>query len=76
MMDTPLSMHDASGIDPTLYSPLCNLLSTMFDFGVDYLHPTKAYQHDLPSLAPPKVQMTSSFSQTFQDSHTKNFMFG
>ena len=37
---------------------------TMFHFGVDYLHPTKEPQHDLPSLNPPKGEMASSFSWT------------
>ena len=37
---------------------------SMFHFGVDFLHPTKEPQHDLPSLAPPKGEMASSFSWT------------
>ena len=41
---------------------LCNLLSPMFHFGVDYLHPAKGHQHDLPSIAPPKGKMTKVFS--------------
>ena len=50
-------------ISPSNPTP-CNLLSTIFPFGVDYLHPTKGPQHDLPSLASPKGEMTSSFSWT------------
>ena len=34
-------------------------MCSMFYFGVDYLHPTKGPQHDLPSLAPPKGEMAS-----------------
>ena len=50
-------------IPPSLLLP-CNLLSDMFHPGVDYLRPTKEPQHDLPSLAPPKGEMTSSLSWT------------
>ena len=50
-------------ISPSIPS-LCNLLSPMFHFGVDYLHPAKAHQHDLPGITPPKGEMTSSFSWT------------
>ena len=39
---------------PCSLPTLCNLLSTMFDFGDDYLCPTKGTLHDLPSLASPK----------------------
>ena len=31
---------------------------------VDYLHPTRELQHDLPSLAPPQGEISSSFSWT------------
>ena len=54
---------------PPSIPTLCNLLSTMFHFGVAYLHPTRGNQHDLPSIAPPKGERTSSFSWT---SHFKN----
>ena len=39
-------------------------MSSMFHFDVDYLHPTKEPQHNLPSLALPKWEMTSFFSWT------------
>ena len=50
-------------IQPTLPT-LCNLNSTMFHFGDDYLCPTKGTLHDLPHLASPKGEMASSFSWT------------
>ena len=50
-------------IPPSILT-LYNILSTMFHFGVDFPHPTKAPQHDLPSLAPSKGKMPSSFSWT------------
>ena len=50
-------------IPPTLLLP-CNLMFSMFHFGVDYLHPNKETQHDLPSLAPPQWEMASSLSWT------------
>ena len=37
---------------------------SMFHFGVDYLHLTKEPHHDLPSLAPSKAEMASSFTWT------------
>ena len=43
---------------------LCNLGFPMFYFGVDFLHSPKEPQHDLPSLAPAKGEMGSSFSWT------------
>ena len=68
-----INLHDGHpdfhALMPVEYIPpsiptLCNLSSTMFHFGADYLHPTKGPQHDLPCLAPPKGEMTSSFSLT------------
>ena len=58
--------HSFYTLMPVEYIPhsiptLCHLLSTMFHFVVDYLHPTKGPQYDLSGLAPPKGQMTSSF---------------
>ena len=43
---------------------LCNLTFGMFHFDVDFLNSTKESQHDLPSQAPPKEEMASSFSWT------------
>ena len=62
MMDTPLSMSLLLGeyVPPSILT-LYNLLSSILHFGIDF---TKAPQHDLPSLAPPKGGMTCSFSWT------------
>ena len=49
---------------PPSIPTLCNQLSTLFHFGVDYLHPTKGPHHDLPSMPPPTGEMTSFFSWT------------
>ena len=49
---------------PLCIPTLCHLLSTMFHFGVDFLHSNQNTQHDLSSLALPKGEMTSSFSWT------------
>ena len=47
---------------PPSIPTLCNLMSTMSPFGVDFS--TEDTQHDLSSLASPKGEMTSSFSWT------------
>ena len=47
---------------PPYFPTFCNLLSTMFHCGDDYLCPSKGTLHDLPSLASPKGEMASSFS--------------
>ena len=64
-------------IPPSLPT-LCNLLSTMFDFGDDYLCPTKGTLHDLPSLASPKGEMASSFRwrSLFQSPMSSTLCFG
>ena len=66
-----INLHDEYPPPPPLYALMpgesippsllhhCNLMSSMLLFGVDYLHPTKEPQHDLPSLAPPKGEMSS-----------------
>ena len=65
MMDTP-SFHALMPLEyiPPSIPTLCNLLSTMFQFGDDNLCPTKGTGHDLSSLASPKGEMKSSFSWT------------
>ena len=50
-------------IPPSLVH-LCNLMFGMFHFGVDYLQPIKAPQHDPPSLAPPTGEIASHLSWT------------
>ena len=59
----------SNALRPVEYIPpsiptLCNLMSTMFHFHVDFLHSTQDTQHDLSSLASPKGEMTSTFSWT------------
>ena len=50
-------------IPPSLPT-VCNLKCTMFHFGVDFLFSRTEPRHDLPSLASPKGEMSSSFSWT------------
>ena len=64
-------------IPPSLPT-LCNLKSTMFHFGVDFLYSTTEPQHDLPSLASPKGEMACSFSWTsiFKSPTSSTLCFG
>ena len=75
----PLSMfcHQQSTSHPP-FPTICNLKFTMFYFGVDLLYSTTEPQHDLPSLAPPKGEMVSSFSWTsfFQNPTSSTLCFG
>ena len=49
---------------PPSIPTLCHLMCHSFHLCVGSPHPTKAPKHDLPSLAPPKREMSSSFSWT------------
>ena len=62
MMDTPLHVLLPEQYIPPFIPTLCNLNPTMFHFGVDLLQSTTELQHDLPSLASPKMEISSSFS--------------
>ena len=64
-------------IPPSLPT-LCNLKSTMFQFGVDLLNSTREPPHDLPSLASSKGEMASSFSWTsiFKSPTSSTLCFG
>ena len=83
MTDTPIYMfcYQRSTSHP-LFPPslptFCNLLSTMFHFGDDFLYPTKGTLHDLPSPASPKGEMASSFSWTilFKSPTSSTLCFG
>ena len=80
-----INLHDgytsSNALMPVEYIPpsiptLCNLTSTMFHFGVDFLHSTQDTQHDLSSLASPKGgRQVLSVGLVFQESNIKHFMF-
>ena len=76
--DGYLSLHALMPVEyiPPSIPTLCHLLSTMFHFGVDFLHSTQDTKQDVSSLASPKGEITSSFSWTnFLESHIMHFMF-
>ena len=73
----------SNALMPVEYIPpsiptLCNLMSTMFHFGVDFLHSTQDTHHDLSSLASSKGEMTSTFRWTtfFKSPTSSNLRFG
>ena len=64
MMDTPFYVLIPGESIPPSIPTLCNLMFSMFHFGIAFLHSTKEPQHGLPNLAPPKGETASSFSRT------------
>ena len=74
------SLHALMPVEyiPPSIPTLCNLMSTMFLFGVDFLHSTQDTQHDLSSLASPKWEMRSSFIWTnfFKSPTSSTLCFG
>ena len=78
MMDPPLHVLLPEEYIPPSLPTFCNLLSTMFHFGDDYLCPTKGTLHDPPTRASPKGEMASSFSWTslFKSPTTSTLCFG
>ena len=82
-----INLHDgytsSNALMPGEYIPpsiptLRNLISTMFHFGVDFLHSKQDTQHNLSSVASPRKKMTSTFSWTgfFKSPTSSTLCFG